>query len=98
VATINKWARGAVAFSIVLAISGAAAAKQEAMSASLREAFPASLLYVNQISAPNCADAEEAAQSEMCASAEMRLRLCEKGLDAEPALSPVVYQCFLRSQ
>jgi len=86
----NRWTQGATLICALLIGSGGALAKQESM--------PSSLRYINQVSALSCEDIAESWQNEVCAGAEMRLRLCEKGLIAEPALSPVVYQCFLRSQ
>jgi outer membrane murein-binding lipoprotein Lpp len=86
----NIWAYGAAILGALVVNAGGAAAKQESMASSLR--------YLNQVSDVSCEDLDEAWQNEVCAGAEMRLRLCEKGLDAEPGLSPGVYQCFLRSQ
>jgi hypothetical protein len=87
---IEKCGRAATAIGLLLATSVSAGAKQEALSGSLR--------YLKQVSALTCEDFNEGWQNEVCAGAEMRLRLCEKGLIAEAALSPGVYQCFLRSQ
>jgi hypothetical protein len=89
-AMIRKWVQRAGAFGFVLFVSGAAAAKEELILSNVR--------YVNQVSALICEDMDESWQDAECSGAQMRLRLCQRGLDADPVVSPVVYPCVLRSQ